>query len=279
MAEEQNAGGQNLWLLLVSLGLGLVVVVIYNVHIYNVRTAARGKTILCLAVKRDLADGDIIKDEDLDTRVIPKQYEESLATVVRGADREFAVGQSVNQPIEKGRWLLWEHITGGVVGPTGGKPRKGHVATAIAIDSRLSPGDILVPNDRVNILGQIGGKVYRIIKGVRVLAVGGRGDEGGANTKVRVGKAPTSYRSVTVEMPEDISPKWANVHTHVNGDCWVEIIPPGTPNREDFLKISKELEKYAEGAGGPAPGAGPGPRGSGPGGGVGMGIGGSKTWD
>jgi Flp pilus assembly protein CpaB len=278
MAEEPNEGGQNIWLLLVSLGLGLVVVVIYNVHIYNVRAAARGETILCVAVTRDLADGDVIREEDLETRVLPRQYDESLATVVRGAEMELAVGEAVNQPVEKGRWLQWEHITGGVVVSGVGKPRSGNVAIAIAIDSRLSPGDILVPNDRVHILGQINGKMHRIIKGVRVLAVGGRGDDGPQKTRIG-GASLTSYRSVTVEMPEEVSIQWANVQTHVNGGCWLEIIPPGTPRQADFLEISPALKKYAEGAAGPGPGARPGPSGVGAGGGVGAGIGGSKTWE
>lgn len=281
MAEEQNTGGQNLWLLLVSLGLGLVVVVIYNVHIYNVRKSARGETITCVAVTGDLDEGHVLSSDDLETRMIPAQYKDSLATVVRGSDLEFALNQSLNQPVEKGRWLLWEHITGGVTVSAWGKPRAGHVATAIAIDSRLSPGDILVVNDRVNILGQINGKVYRIIKGVRVLAVGGRGEDRPQATRAGGGRAPTSYRSVTVELPDAISVPWNNVHMHVNGDCWVEIIPPGTPKQDDFLKIAPELSKLASGSGSAPAGRPAGsPLGGGaPGGGTGTGIGGSKTWE
>ena len=117
MAEEQNAGGQNLWLLLVSLGLGLVVVVIYNVHIYSVRNAARGQSIELISLARDVDAGEKLRAEDLEIRVVPKQYQESLGTVVTGEDLSFAVGQQVNRSLEKGRWLLWDYITSAGVTP------------------------------------------------------------------------------------------------------------------------------------------------------------------
>ena len=50
MAEEEQSGGQNVWLLLIALGLGLVVVIIYKVHILKVREEGRSG-IICYGHK------------------------------------------------------------------------------------------------------------------------------------------------------------------------------------------------------------------------------------
>jgi Flp pilus assembly protein CpaB len=276
MAEEQNAGGQSLWLLLVSLGLGLVVVVIYNVHIHSVRKAAQGQSIELIALARDVDAGEKLKAEDLEVKTVPKQYQESLGSVAIGDDMQYVVEQTVNRSLEKGRWLQWEYITSGG-GPPGTPIKPGCVAIAIPLDSKLSPGDILRPNDRVNILGMIGGKACRILKGVTVLAVAGKGDDrsrvqkGGASSR-----APNTYNSITVELPEDVSLQWANLLTHVNGGCWVELRPANDPPQPDFNRINPELKKLAEAAARPARGELP----TGPSGGTdGATVPGAKTWE
>ena len=281
MAEEQNAGGQNLWLLLVSLGLGLVVVVIYNVHIASVRNAARGQSIELIALARDVEPGEKLKAEDLEIRTVPKQYQESLGTVATSEDLQSVIGQTVNRSLEKGHWLQWEYtISGGGVAPSS-TIKSGSVAIAIQLDSKLSPGDILRPNDRVNILGMIGGKACRILKGVTVLAVGGGGRDPSRVEKTNVStRAPKTYNSITVELPEDVSLQWANLLTHVNGGCWVELRPANDPPSSDFNRINPELKKLAEAAARPAKGEwAPGPSGGPSGGTDGATVPGAKTWE
>ncbi|GEM_PF-1732216 len=280
MAEEQNAGGQNLWLLLVSLGLGLVVVVIYNVHIHSVRNAARGQQIELISLARDVDAGEKLRVEDLEVRTVPKQYQESLGTVVTGENLNFAVGQTVNRSLDKGRWLLWDYITGGGGITPAAAIKPGSVAIAIQLDSKLSPGDILRTNDRVNILGMISGKAYRIIKGVTVLAVGGYGNDLSKIQKSSVTtRAPKTYNSITVELPEDVSLQWANLLTHVNGGCWVELRPTNERPLSDFNIIVPELKKLGESAAAPARGELPTGRGGGPGGSDGVTVPGSRTWE
>ena len=281
MAEEQNAGGQSLWLLLVSLGLGLVVVVIYNVHIASVRNAARGQSIELIALARDVDAGEKLKAEDLEIRTVPKQYQESLGTVATSEDLQSVIGQTVNRSLEKGHWLQWEYtISGGGVAPSS-TIKSGSVAIAIPLDSKLSPGDILRPNDRVNILGMIGGKACRILKGVTVLAVGGGGRDPSRVEKTNVStRAPKTYNSITVELPEDVSLQWANLLTHVNGGCWVELRPANDPPSSDFNRINPELKKLAEAAARPAKGEwAPGPSGGPSGGTDGATVPGAKTWE
>jgi len=157
------------------------------------------------------------------------------------------------------------------------RPRPGYVGIAVAVDSRLSPGNILRPKDRVNICGQVNGEARRIITGVRVLAVGGLGDDRNEGRRITGPKSPTTYRSVTVELAKDVSLQWANIQSHVNGDCWVEVLSPTEKPTPEFGKIADDLKGLGKGSAKPA--AAEGPMGSGGGPGAGSGIGGSKLYE
>jgi Flp pilus assembly protein CpaB len=282
MAEEQNAGGQNLWLLLVSLGLGLVVVVIYNVHIYSVRNAARGQTIELISLARDVEAGEKLRAEDLEVKRVPKAFQDSLGTVAVGEDLPNLIGQTVNRSLEKGRWLQWEFTISGRGEAPSSRIKPGCVAKAIELDSKRSPGDILRTNDRVNVVGFIGGRASRLLKGVTVVAVAGKGDDPGRVQKASVSaRAPNTYSSITVELPEDVALQWDNLLTHVNGSCWVELRPAMEKPLPEFNRIPPELKKLAESAAGPARGELPGGGGTGrgPGGADGATVPGAKTWE
>jgi len=283
MAEEQNAGGQNLWLLLVSLGLGLIVVVIYNVHIWNVRNSYKGQQIELISLARDVDRGERLRAEDLEVRTVPKQYQESLGTVVMGDDLSFAIGQQVNTSLEKGRWLLYDYITGGG-DPNPVKLKVGHVAVGVTLDTKKIVGDILHPNDRVNVFGSINGRMYWILKGVTVLAVGGGGDNAKLEKASTSARAPRSYNSITIELREEVALQLQNLLTHVNGSCGVVLRKPGEMPLPEFGIIPPDLKQLAESAAAPARGELPagasGGRGGGTGGGTdGVPVPGSKTWE
>jgi Flp pilus assembly protein CpaB len=252
MAEEERGGAQNVWLLFIALGLGLVVVVIYNVHIYKVRREGRGKAIHLLRVTRDIDAGDKLASDDLEKRLVPRQYEQSLGNVVGADTLDFAIGQALNRPIEKGQWLLWEHITGGDTRKPAWQIGQGNVAVGVPLDTKTVPGDILRQNDRVNIVGliPIGStlKTFRIIEGVRVLAIGGEGIKvpKSIDDSPKVGGVSRSYHSITVEVSQDVSLKFTNILTHVSGRCWVELLSSREePNPKKFGRINPLLEKIA----------------------------------
>ncbi len=258
MTEDQQTSGQNLWLLLVSLGLGLVVVVIYNVHIYNVRTENRGKTVELLRVTRDIDADERLKEEDLEKRALPQQYLGTLGNVVPGENLKLAIGERVNRRLEKNNWLLWDYITDSGAPKPSDQIGPGNVAITVPLDSKMVPGDILRTNDQVNILAMFGDKgalkTYRILRGVRVLAIGGMTDLGKSDRAKRPVRGPKTYRSITIELPEKVSLQLANVLTHVNGGCWVEVRRTGDGNRADFGIIAKELKELADNPARPLPG-------------------------
>ena len=118
MAEERRAGGQSIWLP-ASLGLNvaLVVVVVLGGLFYNVRKAAWGQSIGLIAMARDVEAGEKLKADDLEVRAVPKQYRDSFGMVVEAEDLSFAVGQTVNRNIDKGRWLQWDYLTAAPTAP------------------------------------------------------------------------------------------------------------------------------------------------------------------
>ncbi|MCD6304299.1 MAG: Flp pilus assembly protein CpaB [Planctomycetes bacterium] len=253
MAEEERSGGPNIWLLLIALGLGLVVVVIYNVHIDRVRKAGRGQTVRLLRVTRDMEAGDKIAPEDLAVRAVPKQYETALGNVVDADNLDLAIGSRVNQTIGKDQWLLWSHITEIGTNKPANVITPGDVAVAVPLDSRMSPGDILRPNDRVNIVGLLpvgngGLKTFRIIEGVRVLAVAGVGLQPHRSMDrepARLSAGQRSYRSITVEISKDVALQFANVLTHLSGNCWVELLSSREEKKPTFGRINPLLKDLA----------------------------------
>lgn len=252
MAEEERGGVQNVWLLFIALGLGLLVVVIYNVHIYNVRREGRGRSVLLLRLLTDMEAGKKLTAEDLESVPVPRQHESSLGNVVPEENRNYAVGQALNRAVEKGRWLLWEHITGRPPGDPAYAIGRGNVAVAVPLNSKLSPGDILRPNNRVNLVGllPVGSslKTFRIMEGVRVLAIGGEGikPSRGIDDPAPSRRAARSYSSITVEVSKDVSLEFANVLTHVSGSPWVELISSRERSDRNFGRINPLLKDLAK---------------------------------
>jgi len=257
MAEEERSGVQNVWLLVIALALGVIVVVIYNVHIYRVRQEGRGQTIRLLRVTRDMQPGDLIAGEDLVVKLVPKQYEASLGNVVDAENLDFAIGNTVNQGIEKDQWLLWGHITSVDKSRPANVITKGNVAVTVPLESRMSLGDILRQNDRVNIVGLLpvgeALKTFRIMEGVRVLAIGGQGIK--PNKSIERGpkerKGMRSYRNITIEVSPTVSIEMANVLTHVSGGCWVELVSSNEEKKSSYGRINPQLKKFGESPSGP----------------------------
>jgi Flp pilus assembly protein CpaB len=251
MAEEERGGIQNVWLLFIALSLGVLVVVIYNVHIYKVRQEGRGKTIRLLKVTHDMERGEKIAADDLETVTVPRQHEESIGDVVDDDMREYAIGQALNQPVEKGRWLLWEHITSGGGRRSSNEITPGCVAVAVPLDSKLAPGDILRLNDRVNIVGLLpmgqSLKTFRMIEGVRVVAIGGEGIQPAkvVDVPAKRGRSARSYQSITIEVSKDVALEFANVLTHVSGSCWVELLSSRESDSKNFGRINPQLKGLA----------------------------------
>lgn len=253
MAEEERGGGvQNIWLLGIALGLGLIVVVIYNVHINRVRNEGRGLELELLRMARDIEPGQRLTEQDLEVVKVTESMARGLGKVIPAKDKwGDAIDSLVNARLERGAWLLREHVTKGKTAPTNSLER-GNVSFVVPIDQRKTIGTLLKAGARINVVGMLPGddgqlRAARIIKGVRVLEVGGVSGEAGSGSSgsSTASGGMRSYAAVTIEVAEDLALKLSNVMTHVSGGCWVEL-PSSADRPKDAEKIAPELIKYSD---------------------------------
>ncbi|MBL7133383.1 MAG: hypothetical protein ISS78_04740 [Phycisphaerae bacterium] len=260
---EQAPAIQSKRLLVVALVLAGIVVVIYNVHITQVRKAGRGKMIDLLQFRRDIDPGETVTKKDIRIVEVDRINYGSLGNVVTKKDFDLVVGSVLNQSGRKNEFVKYGHVTADEGGGPARKLGEGMVAVSLEIDPRNALGDILRVYDRVNILARLSVnrqrlKTYRVIRAVRVMAVGGRGEHGSgttAGTRIRMGRMPRSYRSITVEIPEKISLQLANVLSHRAGSIWIELCRSGRTVDAGAGQINPELKSLAEHA---SPGRGEG---------------------
>lgn len=247
MAEETPVV-QNWRLLLVACILGLVVMVIYNVHINKVRSAGKGEDIVAYQYTRDMERGEKITLKGMEARRVPKELAAGLGRLIRRSDRDYAADSRVNRYVGKGDWALWGHITAGDAHTPSDGLEKGKVAVTMTVDPKTTPGKILRIRDRVNIIGMLsvkGGRyqAYRMIKALKVLAIGGEGRSGSPTHRDR-GSAESgmrSYRAITVEMKPEVSLQWANLRTYLRGDIRIELCAKRDTLPDDAGTIIPEL--------------------------------------
>lgn len=250
MADETpNAG--NWKLLLAACALGLVVVVIYNVHMQRIRSASKGETITAYRYTRDIAPGEKITAKGMEAVKIPKQHAKSLGQLIGVDAKALAAESVVNQPVVKGYFVMWDHITE----PDSQRPSNlldpRNVGVPIQVDPNATPGRLLRVGDHVNLKAQfsVNGqrKVYRAIEGLKVVGIGGEGMSSASAGRrfVRSGRGVRSYRTITVEMTPDVSLQWANLETHIYGKVVLELCSRNA-RADSPGKIHPELEELSQ---------------------------------
>jgi Flp pilus assembly protein CpaB len=256
---EDSKGMQNTRQLIVALAIGAVVVVVYNVHIGQVRRAGQGERVRVLRVRGDLSPGYRLTRADIESTSIQKQDEVTLGDVVTDtrANREFALGTPLTDSVTKGEPLRWSHFSQGAGGRAIGKPNPGFVSFTFDMDSRYAPGDIVTPGDRVNVLGilPVGGAppdTYRIIEFVRVLTIAGRGMKEEINPDEpadRSAEGKARFRQVTIEVSPEVALPLNNIMTRMAPSAVrLEVLNPNEPEPRGAGQINPKLSDLADSA-------------------------------
>ncbi len=252
---DESPGIQNKKLLIVALGLALIVMVLYNLRISQVRRAGKGDTVTLLRYNRDIEAGEKIKESDFDIVRVDKRLVGSLGQVIErsGLEHVLDIGR-LNQPVQRGLLAFWPHVTRDSRYNPAGTISKDKVAIALPLDANLIPGDIVSVGDRVNVLGMLSVegkpfKTYRIIESVVVRTIGGKGSRVYMTPKSRGSIAERGmrmYRSITVEVSPKVSPQLYNVisHTH-NGKVWIELCSGKQAIPPTAGQINPELSQLA----------------------------------
>lgn len=257
MSEEAPAV-QNWRLLVVALALGLIVAVVYNVHINQVRESARGETVTLLRMNKDMRPGDRIKAEDVSRVEVAKSVAKNLGNVMTATDYEFAIDKAVNTNIPKDNFLTFAHILAASekdrpsIGLT-----PGMLGFSLQVDPHLVPGKLLRVGDHVNIVGTftITNKTSNllIMEGARVLTIAG--EIGGTDRSARASDSGvSSFQSISIEVSPKVALELSNVLSHATN---VRVLV--RPASEDFSAMDKagpqigpDVRKLAEATVAPA---------------------------
>jgi len=153
MAEQPPKTQSNAWQLIVAIGLGVLVVILYNVHQARIRRAHRGEMINVLVYRQNLRAGDQLTHKALDEVELSKTAAERLQNVVQDDERNFLVTQTLISDVYKGNYVEWSHISGSEAA----RPSAGISETlyriSLPIEGVTSPGADMRPGDRINLLG------------------------------------------------------------------------------------------------------------------------------
>jgi len=175
---EQAPGVKNKKLLLVSLVLGVLVVLIYNVHINRVRKAGEGNRVMLLkAPPGGLKAGRSVSLKELDKVWVSEDIAKALGSVIwirKPEDFDSYKDWKLSQSVEENQLLRHDHY--GIVETVSPTQRiaEGMEVCPLTIDPPLSKDEMeyIHPGARVSVIGEFGDgrstKHYRIIEGVRV---------------------------------------------------------------------------------------------------------------
>ncbi len=252
MADEQPAV-RNKGMLIVALILGVVVVAIYNIQIRRVRAEAQGEMVYVLRFARNMGPGDQLDAEkDLAVEMTQKKHGENLGPVwilATPDERKLVDKLYLTRKAQKGEFLLYAHISMQQDATPSAEIGQGMVAVSIPVDKQNVPGEILNPDDRVNLLGRFrsGGShrgLFRVIEGVRVLAVGGQGlSEAPGGRAAATAKGLRSYQNVTIELTPEESLLLNALLSQLDGAFTLEVLNPNTRPAGSWGKVAAPLRQ------------------------------------
>lgn len=255
MEQEQSSGVQNKGLLITALVLGVLVVLVYNWHIGQVRQAGIGETVELLVPKRNMESGEKIEDTDLKVVRAETHFKDGIGTnVIFNTAAGDLKDEVLSRRVLRGRFLRWEDFVGHGPDPTSEVLGEGKESFQITIEPRESPGQMLRVGDRVALLGilALDGKslkTYRILEGAKVVSIGGVATGPTRTTSMTRGssgytRAMRTYRTIGIELDEKTALKLNDVLTRLVGSLRVDVLSP--KNKQDYVKkpivLSDELK-------------------------------------
>jgi len=229
---EEAPAVQNWRLLIFACLLGLVVMVVYNIHIGKVRAGLDVEMVTAYRYDRNLEVGDKVADEDLIRIEIPRKTAESIGRLLEENEKDtLAVNQKINRDVSKSDFAMTGHFTTENLNDSAGLIGDDKVLVTVQVDAKKAPGKVLRIGNHVNIMGMLPTKegtykTYRIIEWLKVVAIGGQVERGGSMSSAEGGVR--NYKSITVEMRRkepDVSMAWSNLETYLRGSAFIEICP------------------------------------------------------
>ena len=134
---EEAPAVQNWRLLIVACLLGLVVMVVYNIHIGKVRRGLDVEMVTAYRYARNLEVGDKVADEDLDRIQIARKTADSIGRLLEKNEKDtLAINQTINRDVSKSDFAMTGHFTTQDAHDPAGLMGKDKVQITIAVDSK-----------------------------------------------------------------------------------------------------------------------------------------------
>ncbi|MBI5724276.1 MAG: hypothetical protein HZA50_09990, partial [Planctomycetes bacterium] len=188
------------------------------------------------------------KEKDLEPVDVPKDVQNALGEIVKVESKEQIIDKEMLQKVEAKQFAMHWHYQ---KDPERERVGKEEVAITVDLSTAGSIGNVLKIGDKVNLVGffSIGAgqqaQACRIIGGVRVIAIGGKGEsvKRGPNEE-----GATGYRQITIAVTmsgkDDVALQLRNVLTHaIGGGIMVEL---AGDNRKETGTINPQLSNLKD---------------------------------
>jgi pilus assembly protein CpaB len=231
--------------LTIGLVLGVIAVVMVNVHVAGIKKSQEAVKIL--RVTERIRKGEMPNNR-LEVVSVPEDFKDGLESAVSEKDKPLVGNRPVNVELKEGMFLTWSHFEGG--GRSAERAimevlTKGKRAMSIPVSQTGAVSGWIRPGDQVDVLGTFNvsdrdgnqrTSTMTIQQAMKVLAVGGRTEYADEVIKGRVGDRQ-SYESVVLE----VTPSEAELLTfalHQGGQLTLTLRRPDDHAAVDIPKMN-----------------------------------------
>lgn len=252
---SEKSGGEapkiaNTRQLLFAIGLGAVVVVLYNVQVNRIRNENNADMVQKLTYKIDKQPGEMLKADDMTVVQVPRGTEQYLNGVVDESQRTAIENMVMQRPGRQGSFIL----TDDVVNEEKNRPSKGLSANteevSLPLDPTVNLGRSLRIGDTVNLWammpdGKNGMKATKIVGGLPVRSIGGNPLGTAQASKRTDDEGMLSYRQIGVQVPRDLVDKLYNLRSWAQNQMFWVTLRSSTNDSDDGRKLNPDIpEKF-----------------------------------
>jgi len=196
--------------------------------------SAESETIQLLVPRRRMDRGEKIEAADLKVVLVETYVREGLGEgFIASVYPTELTGEVLARSVERGRFLRWDDFVAYEVsrGPKVLAPNT--EAFVLRIEPGASPGQLLRLGDRVVVIGVLllegkAPRAYRIIEGVRVVAIDGKTtfDIRGSDLTTGENAAIRNYSRIAIQVDAETAIQLHNVITHAVGPLRINVLRP-----------------------------------------------------
>ena len=175
-----------------------------NRQMASIEAKSKGKTVMAIVAKGDIAKGVKLSTENMALRPIPLEFSHSAA--VTPDDFERIDGQTLAYPVKSGEMIMWGLMETQRTPTFSSRVDTGRRAMTVPVDEINSISGLLEPGDSIDLvvtLDQNGKKfTFPLLQNVEVMATGQRseddpkGGEARQYTTVTINTAPTQAQQL-----------------------------------------------------------------------------------